>query len=414
MPDEVLYTKKRNAQYRGPSTSDDYNARIEENYRDLVVQANRLETLRNQFEYMKRYITKNLHYVSSGLSAASTQLGILDSEPNARFVDRNMWIDNDRFVGTEFEINEVDQLFYDPRYRYLTLPTIDSGSFSKLKFIAMDGTEVVSPNFKVFVEPFGDVEAQASSIIDANDFYNALISKSTLQGWEVNSLVASSYTGTSKIRVYVVIPDDQSIVRDSNVLVFDPLYVGTANLSNVKYSTNHNITFSTSDNWQDFNVGAYPINVGDKWRIPDTGDTIQNLGPTTFHFPPKPITAVSFEMSTDLFLVDGPMKVFSLGLNGFDIRYHKYIDEGKIFLRIEAGEDTISAVDDITPIIVNTKSSEVPFAFDYRVIWETAEDSGIYTLTPVPSSTKVWLEITLRKTVDGGAPALPYLITETS
>jgi hypothetical protein len=33
---EFIYTKKRTKQYNGPLNSDDHNARIEENYKDLV------------------------------------------------------------------------------------------------------------------------------------------------------------------------------------------------------------------------------------------------------------------------------------------------------------------------------------------------------------------------------------------
>lgn len=414
MADQVIYTKKRNAQYRGPTTSDDYNDRVEENYKDLTVLANRQQALLEQLEYLKRYMIKNMSFMSTTMMNLFNEFEIFSGDETARFNNRNMFVDNDRFDDTEFAIDQVDRLEYDERYRVFTLPLIENGSFSKLKFIAMDGTEVVSPNLKVFIQPLGNVEARPENVIDANDFYNALISKTTLRGWELNSIVDGAFEGTSHFRVYVTIPDDQSLVRDSNVILFEPLYNGTFDLSNFQYTTTRNVTFTSSDNWQDFEVGQYPIIVDNRMVLPDDGETIERVNGTYFSFPPTPITGVSFEISTENYGEDTALNVYSHGLHAFDVRYNKFSDEGKVILRLDAGETAISNIESVTPVLANCSSSEVPFAFEYRTIWETAEDSEIYSLEPIALSSKVWIEITLRKTVDGGAPVMPYLLVETS
>jgi hypothetical protein len=414
MADQVFYTKKRNAQWRGPTTSDDFNERIEENYRDLTVLGNKQQSLWEELEYLKRLIAKGFNNTQSAVGFLSSGILNIEAAPNARFVGLNLDIDNDNFIGTEYEINDVDQLTYDERYRLLTLPYIESGSFSKLKFISMDGREIVSPNLKVFVDPVGGAEQQPENLIDANDFYNALISNTTHRGWELNSVVDGAYEGISTVRVYVTIPDDQSLVRESNTILFDPLYSGTENLANFQYTTARNVTFTSADNWQDFSVGQYPLIVDNRHVLPDSGDEIEGVVSTHFAFPPKPITGIRFDMSTQRFMDDTSLNVYSHGLAGFDIRYNKYASTGKVLLRIDAGDETISSIDSVTPVVANCNSSEVPFAFSWRAIWETSEDSGVYTLEPVPLSSKVWIEVTLRKTVDGGAPTIPFLYVETS
>src|SRR5688500_10216536 len=54
------YTKYRPAQYRGPSTSDGYNERIEENYKDLVLLVNRARLSEVEKDELFRRIAKEL------------------------------------------------------------------------------------------------------------------------------------------------------------------------------------------------------------------------------------------------------------------------------------------------------------------------------------------------------------------
>ncbi len=415
MADRPFYTKKRNAQWRGPTTSEDYNARIEENYNDLTIQTNQIEVLKDNLDFVRRTLIKASINGVDRISAKLEELNTMGALNDCFFQGINLFEDNDRFDSTEFAIDPNNRLRYDPSYRVFTLPRIDSGSFSKLKFVSRDGQEIISPNFKVYIEPIGDVEAREENFIDANDFYNCIISDFTRRGWEVNSVVDSSYSGVSAFRVYVSIPDDMSLVRESNTMLFNPLFSGSCDLSDVQYTTQRNVTFSPSDNWQDFNVPKFPLSIDNRWVLPDDGEDINECLGTLFSFPPLPVTAVAFTLSTSSKLVDdNNVNVYSNGLHKFDIRYEKYLGEGQAMLRIESDGDAISSVDSVTPILANCSSSEAPSSFSFEPVWETSEDSGIYTLDPVPGSSKVWLRVTLRKTINGGAPTMPFLIVEKS
>lgn len=409
MSDNTLYTTKRTAQYRGPTTSDDYNSRIEENYKDLVVLNNRVQNLTDRINYLNRYLKKNLPHLSGRHESAITQLHEAIQDAEYRFPDINMEIDNDNFIGTEHEINQIDQLQYDEKYRTLLLPQVTSGSFSRLKYTAINGTEVMSSDFKVFVSPLGDVEDRPENVVDANDFYNAVISRTTRQGWELSSVVSDSYSGESRFRIYVTIPEDQSITRETNTIIIDPMFSELGSLSNVQYSTARNISFSERDNWRDFEVPFYPEGIMDRWIIPDDGQEISHFAPTQFSIPPLPITGIRFELSTTNFETESPANVYSHGLQNFDVRYNKYLDEGSAIFKIEAGDGTISDVEGVLPLLVNIRASDVPSSFQYQVIWETAPNSGVYTLDPVAFSERVWIKVTLRKTVQRHVPMMTGL-----
>ena len=94
-------------------------------------------------------------------------------------------------------------------------------------------------------------------------------------------------------------------------------------------------------------------------------------------------------------------------MSKFDVRYEKFLDEGTMIIRYDAPDgDTISSITDVEPEMWNLSVAEQPYRFDYRVIWETSYNSGSYTLDPVPLSQRVWLEISLNKTINKCSPAL--------
>ena len=112
----------------------------------------------------------------------------------------------------------------------------------------------------------------------------------------------------------------------------------------------------------------------------------------------------------DNYFFDADKTVYRYGLSKLDIRYDKFLESGKIMLRYDApvGE-TISSVTDVVPQIWNISAAQLDDVFSYRVIWETSWDSGIYTLSPVPLSKKIWLEVSLNKSLLKGTPALSGL-----
>ena len=70
---------------------------------------------------------------------------------------------------------------------------------------------------------------------------------------------------------------------------------------------------------------------------------------------------------------------------------------------------TISDVSNVELDLYNVATGEKPYVSSYRTIWETSYDSGTYTTSSVASSQRVWVEVTLNKTVNGTSPALSGL-----
>lgn len=413
-----LYTKKRSAQYRGPTTSDDYNSRIEENYKDLLHLTNKVGIAEENIRKSNRYILRNLEALSNALFFSYDQMRDFIADNGARLVPSGdeAFVDNDRFNETSFAIAAVDRCDTSRRYRQTTLPNVSDSSASKLKFEDENGNTFLPSTFEAFT--IGD----NASVDDASAFVNTTDVADAIVGgigsvWERNVIVDTVTPGTSKARVsvYIKIPEDVSVVADTNCLIFDPYPMLCTDVEAVMYTTAQNPLLKESDGYVSFNPDelyeSNPLAVG---KVPPggfSGDKIGNCPPTRFYFDPKPITAIKVTISQPRFVKEeSDSYVFSYGLNHLDVRYDKFLDTGKIMFRVDAKDgETISEAYDVTPLIYNVSLADIPYVFSYRTIWETAVDSGVYTTTPVPFSEKVWIEVTLNKTTGGTTPVLSGL-----
>lgn len=419
MPADSLYTKYRNAQFRGPTTSDDYNSRLEENYKDLTYLLNKAGQTDDTLVRVFRRFIKDHYSLIQQLNDLNLRIDTLEGTAHRITFGNPLKIDNDRFEDTQWAVPTVNRLTYDDRHGILTLPKVDTSSVSKLKFTNSDGTDVLPSTFEAFARSVTPSVDSDLATIDTSDPYFAIVNQ-TGKIWERNVIVDSPSEDGAIVDLFVRVPTDLSLIGDSNSIIIHPFPVMGCDLVSVEYSTKPDIHLNDTDDYGPLNdttmYEGTPEAVG---LVPPggwTGDEIIDCGPKNFYFDPKTVTAIKIRLRQHHYFYDHGKYVYSYGLSNLDVRYDKFLDLGKAMIRYDApAGETVFDVDNVLPQIFNVSEAEMPDIFDYKLVWETSLNSGVYTEIPPGSpAERVWIEVTLRKTQGKGSPALSGLTVETT
>lgn len=415
---EAPYTKARHHQFRGPTDSGDYNERIEENYKDLTYLYNGLRIVGDEQDEGFGRAIREMQSLSRMVQELSERLDAVEEDSGAISFYGAASIDNDRFVGTPYELIDTVQLSQDTRYGILTLPEVVGSSLSKLVFVDGDNSVFVPSTLEMRVTGEPGTADSAGATIDSNEPEIA-VSRIVGRVWERNVVVNSPNGAGAEVTVYLKAPTDLFTTDKSNSIVLHPYPTMGCDILEVSYTTNPDVLMDDQDGYLPVNEDA--IHSGDQsavgWLPPGgwSGDEAENSGPHVYHFEPLKITGLRIKMRQRSYHKEGGVYVYTYGLSNLDLRYNKYLDEGKALIRIDAPSgETISTVANVLPEMWNVPEAVQPQVFSYRTIWETSFDSGIYTTTPVALSDRVWLEITLSKTPGGGTPALSGLVAQSS
>lgn len=407
----VPYTQKRNYQFRGPSSSKDYNLRIEENAKDLTVLYNLINKLEALNEEATSYLYKEVRSIVNELTDLETRIATLEEDSTVMaFIDPDQ-IDDDEFSATQYEITKSDRLTYHSRYNFLTLPHIPSSSVSKLKYQNQDGTYNTSPELEILVVGDPGTADSNSAVIETSQPVYAIVHE-VGRIWQRN-VITNDLPSEAACDLFIRIPQDLSITSYTNALLFDAWPIYGVSIDEISYSTDPHVNLSSSAAWTPLNdtgiyygikeaVGHLPPG---SWET-DGGisDKIENAGPLAFYFGQKSISAFKIRLRLDnsKAFADAGKYIWSYGMSHLDIRYDKFNDTGSAIIRFEAKPGTtISQIESVTPHIWNVPEHLVNDVFDYQVIWETSPGSGIYTDSPVPLSQRVWLKINLNKGTNG-------------
>lgn len=415
---EHLHTQKRSAKYRGPTTSDDYNARIEENYRDLLAIVNRAGIMEERQNQSNRFLFNTLLSVSTGITRLQAGMayfmqGILDAGYKnwVIFADPSV-IETDRFDGTSFEVPVSSRCDFQKELGKMLLPAISGSSFSKLKMTNSDGTSVLPSTFAAIAEGVESSADNTAAFVNTNDISEAIVGGID-RVWERNVVVSDVVPGTTtaSVKIYIAVPTDLGITADANALSLMTYPLGSVIINDISYTTVVGPSLTDNDNYEPLNRDSlYDGDAESNSHVPPDNTeahTINGSGPLKFNFGNRPITALRITLTQKEYYVQGDNFIFTYGLTGLDLRYEKRMDSGKLMVRVDAPVgQTFSEPLSVTPIIYNVSQAEIPYIFSTRTIWETSVDSEEYTATPVPFSEKVWLEITLNKTLDNATPEL--------
>lgn len=393
---ESPYTKRRNAQFRGPSSSEDFNERIEENFKDLTVLYNRARLNEVELEELYRRAVKDQLSLAREVLDLEDRLDALEKN-NASFTfSSGSQIENDRFVE-EGEVVEDDLLTFDKTYGFLKLPEVTTSSRSKIVTVDANNIEIIPPSFAYRVEGLAGSADTPASLIDSNDLRYAVYGKPGLI-WERNVVSDVPISGGAEMDVYIRLPQELQTSDKSNSIILHTFpYFGTT-IKEVSTTGTLDPLLNEADGYTPVNSAGYYDGEADAigWVAPGgwSGDEIEEAGPRKFYFPERQVTAIKVTLHQPDYYLDGSKYVYSYGLTHVDVRHDKFTQTGRAFIRVDAAKyTTISSIDSVEPEIYNINPALIPDAFSYDVWWETGLDSGTYTQTPVAASSKVWIEV---------------------
>ena len=403
------FTQQRSVQFRGPTTSEDYNQRIEENYNDITLLYNQTNLNQSiaQSEYTR--FVKDQFGIERMLEDLESRVASLESDSNQIVFYHDDQIDNVLFSNTEYAIPTINQCQLDTSYGVLTLPLVANSSVSKLSFTDSNNNVTIPATLQTSVVGAG--ADSGTAIIDTSPPELA-IARNVGSIWQRNVIVPAPVYGGAQLTLYIAAPVDLYTTPNSNAIQLNPFPAFSSDITSVAYTTNTNLTLTDSDGYQNF-FSYYSGNTSSiGWTPPGTwpGDADLSAGSRVYYFDPQPITGLKIEMNQSNYYFDGSNYIYSYGASLIDLRYQKFLTTGQTIVRMDAPSGgVINNVTDVEPQIYNINQADLDNVFSYQVIYETAYQSGIYTLTPVPNSLRAWIQVTLNQTTGGGTPALSSL-----
>lgn len=411
----AINTKRRSFQFNGPHDSSDYNARIEENYRDLIVLYNKVEQLSETGNNYLVNTVKNLMGITRKIDEVEKAVEDLmgnSSESAISLTGNGYTVDVDRFDGTQFEISPVDRLVDNGHYPGLFLPPSSGGAPFRSSITL--GNEGFVPD---------SVESRVVGVSTSLDSPGAIVDGTRPEfsfarfngpAWERNVVTSNTSPEGAVADVYISIPQDVALSNYCNYICLDPYPSYSVDVLSVEYTESDHVTLSPSDGYRPINFrGLYTGDPGMVGFNPPggwAGDEINRSGRNLWIFEPVNATAIKVRIRQRDYYTEGGNYVYTYGANHIDVGVIKTLTEGRTILRVDAAPgSTVSYISDIVPEIWNLSRAYHSEVFSYRVIWETELDSGIYTTTPVPLSNRAWVEVTLKKASNETIPMLSGL-----
>ena len=410
---ELLNTKKRDYQYNGPVESSDYNARIEENYKDLVYLYNKSGIIDNKLSQAFERVLKDHRFLTAALQDIEDRVEALENSSKIVSLHSFSQLDYASFASTSFAVSSTELLSFDPIYNVITLPRVSSSSFSKLKFTSATAGQVVPDFFKAKVDNSFSGADVAGAVVDTTPIYNAILDAPD-KVWKRNIVTTAASPFGAQMMLYVKIPTETAGSSKTNMIKLNPYPAFGVDLVSVEYTTRENPTLTAADGWTALNRYAlYDGSADAIGNVPPGGwsttgsDTIRNAGPVAFLFGELDITAVRVKFVQRNYFTESSKYIYTYGLSDLDIRYDKYLPSGRTIIKYTPRNgDIISQITSVSPKIYNVPQSLLSTAFSYRVIYK---DSGTYTLSNPGASNSVWIEVTLNMLDDKTPPLLSDL-----
>lgn len=415
---EILNTKKRDYKFNGPVSSADYNDRIEENYKDLVYLYNRTSNLDSLLADAFERVVKDQRFLSAALADMEDRVRALEAAGNKVSIHSFSQLDYGNFANTNFSVSSSELLYFDPIYNVITLPIISSGSYSKMKFGNQSSGQVIPRFFKARIENSFTGADTPGAVVNSTPIYNCILDDSS-KVWKRNIIASESATIGAQMMAYFKVPTESTGSYRTNEIKINPYPCYGVDIVSIEYTTTKNPSLSDSDNWYPLNDTRMYNNISEAiGRIPPGGwdtvgaDKISNSGPLSFHFAEMDISAIRVKFAQRNYFNEMGNNVYTYGLSDLDVRYNKYMPQGKTIIKFTpANGDIISNVINITPKIYNVPLNLISSCFSYRVIYE---DGGVYSLSNPGASNSVWIEVTLNQLDDKTPPVLSDLVIEYS
>ncbi len=413
---DFIYTQKVPVQYHGPISSTQFNERIEQNYADLVYLYNKYGVLDKKItEIIERIVKENM-FLSSALKDIQDRIKNIESiNTNQLSIHSKAQIDLSPFISTANAISAANALEFNDYYNHMTLPVVSGSSHSKIKFVNSIKGQII-PDF---------LETRIDSGLAGGDGTGAIIDTTPVQYaflnqpdkiWRRNVILTQPNPLGVSMYLYVKVPTGSIGSSLSNSISLAPYPANGVDIVRIEYTQTANPTMTDKDGYFSLNDGLYDGEYDSIGKVPPGGwstigsDTIVNSGPLKFYFADKEITAVRILLRQRNYIKENNAYVYTYGLSDIDIRYDKFLNVGKTFIRFNApAGNTINAILNVSPKIYNVSQSLLSSSFSYRVFYPNGDS---YSLNNPNTSSHVYVEVTLNMLEDRVSPVLSDLIVE--
>ena len=417
---DKITTQKRTNQYGGNYSSDEYNARVEENYQDLVYLYNKYNLIDKKInDYFGRLVKDHI-FLTQAVRDAEDRLKALEASEKMLSIHSMSQIENSRFAGlTNYAIPNAEQLSFNSIYNFITLPYVSASSISTLKSYASDGKQVVPDYINFNIVSNSNIDAPGA-VLDTTPPYFSLYDTYD-KVWSRSVISETADPQGAGMYFYVRVPQNIPNQKINNIR-FTPYPINSVDILSVEYTKNPTATLSQSDGWRplnelslyndDTNAVGYVAPGG--WSRAVNSDAVLGAGPLYFNVniqqtDNRPVTAVRILMRQRNYFQENNKFIYTYGLSDLDIRVDKYLPQGKAFIKFTAPENTlINTVSSVTPKLYNVPLSLIDLCFDYRVLYPTS--GGGYSESPQGGSSSIWVEVSLAQLDDGTVPVLSDLI----
>lgn len=366
----------RPARFRGPSSSGDQNAMMNEALFDLVnlfnhlnEQERKLENLQNLLLVENKHRAIRIAELESKLAQAYALLKQLE-EGEGKYSVRahvyDMWVDE--------TVAEQERASIDKVHGLVTLPSTGKTQSKLYLEDELTGELVLPPTLSIEADP----EANGGSVVD-NDLRYA-VNGDNDDVW-VRKMVFSldDNVDTVTTTLTLTLPDTIISNRDINLFVLHPFPLFTVDIERVEYRLD----------------GGWTLLPG--WPKDAQGNPlpIQNAGNLKFYFPSVSMAQVRIVLRQRNALEENHKKVFYLGaqhIGLYHTQFQSSVGRFLIPLKLKGRKET-KLVTAIRPILANSevlsdRSEEKHSVFTYQLYMVDANGNWTYTRDSLPIMVK--------------------------
>jgi len=413
---EFIYTQKKPVQYHGPISSLDFNERIEQNYADLVYLYNKYSVIDKKVsELIERIIKENI-FLTSAIMDLAGRIRVIESiNTNQISIHNKNQIDLTPFINTPYAIPASQALVLNDYYNHLTLPEVIGASHSKIKFVNSLQGQIVPDFLETRIDPNISGGDGNGALIDSTPVQSAFINQPD-KVWRRNVILSEPNPLGVSMYLYIKIPTGSIGNSLTNCISLSPFPSNGVDVVKIEYTTAPTPSLSDKDGYYPFNPGYYDQEYDALGRVAPGGwstigsDTVVNSGPLKFYCAEKAMTAVRVLLRQRNYIKENGSYVYTYGLSDIDVRYEKFLETGRTFIRFDAPEGkTINQILNVSPKIYSHPQSLLDDIFSYRIFYPSGSN---YVLTNPNTSNHVYIEVTISMLENKIPPILSDLIIE--
>ena len=410
MADYIPTSQKRYSQWRGPTSSDDYNDFVGETYSDIVRLYNLLKDLDERMRAYFAQTVKEDILLRRKIEKLDQDMEDLSAGGAGTLYSR-FYSDVDLQNATiEGDIPSEEILSIDTIRGVMTLPQLGEET-SNLVFRDSIGTLAAPPSLAF---QFNASNPSGSSVSEGNAFYALVPERSMV--WERLCVLDDEPGSNAELEVYIKVPLDIVSNINSNCIIMHLFPSYFLDLVDLQYS----VDAAPTSNLNELTYAAWPHHFvtqpeSMKW-VPPAGtvegeDTsINNAKPLRFDFDPEAITALYFKFRQRNWLKENDIYVVPMGASFISLENRRFRSEGRRVIKFEAPDgESFYSVNEVEFLIYNHPTTALGDIAAYRLFYEPTE--GIYQEIDIDQEISfgtdtIYVEVSLYESEGHGTPAL--------